>query len=69
MGKRGTKFLNKEVIRCQEEMEQDREVRDLEQAGEWVEDAVVRAEVVVARAEVLPQVQVVIASAPTVAQG
>jgi len=55
-------------MKCQEEIEQDQEVRDLEQVEAWVEAVVVRAKeaVAVAREEVLQQALAVIASAPNV---
>ena len=48
-------------------MEQDQEVRDLEQVEEWVEAAVDKVKVVVGAGEVvLRQARAVIAFAPTV---
>jgi len=55
-------------MKCQEEIEQDQEVRDLEQVEAWVEAVVVRAKEAVAGARevVLQQALAVIASAPNV---
>ena len=55
-------------MKCQEEIGQDQEVRDLEQVEAWVEAVVVRAKeaVAVAREVVLQQALAVIASAPNV---
>jgi len=55
-------------MKCQEEIGQDQEVKDLEQVEAWVEAVVVRAKeaVAVAREVVLQQALAVIASAPNV---
>ena len=55
-------------MKCQEEMEQDQEVREMEQAEEWVEavSVEVKAGVVGGEEVVLRQARAVIASAPTV---
>ena len=55
-------------MKCQEEIEQDQEVRDLEQVEVWVEAATAEVKTVVvgAREAVLRQARAVIASAPTV---
>ena len=55
-------------MKCQEEMEQDQEVREMEQAEEWVEavSVEVKAGVVGGEEVVLRLAREVIVSAPTV---